>query len=48
MLKIHWNIKLNFLGCRPFIGWICGFALAYNFIIRDLAIWAIGINDVPA
>ena len=35
-------------GWRPFIGWICGFALAYNFIIRDLAIWAFGIESVPA
>ena len=23
-------------GWRPFIGWVCGVALAYNFIIRDL------------
>ena len=30
-------------GWRPFIGWICGFALAYNFIIRDLFIWVIEI-----
>jgi hypothetical protein len=35
-------------GWRPFIGWICGFALLYNFIIRDLAIWAFGIESVPA
>jgi hypothetical protein len=35
-------------GWRPVIGWICGFALAYNFIIRDLAIWAFGIENVPA
>ena len=26
-------------GWRPFIGWICGVALAYNFVIRDLFIW---------
>jgi hypothetical protein len=26
-------------GWRPFIGWICGIALAYNFIIRDLIAW---------
>jgi len=25
-------------GWRPFIGWVCGFALAYNFVIRDLFI----------
>ncbi len=22
-------------GWRPFIGWVCGVALAYNFILRD-------------
>lgn len=22
-------------GWRPFIGWVCGLALLYNFIIRD-------------
>lgn len=28
-------------GWRPFIGWVCGFALAYQFIIRPLglAVW---------
>ena len=26
-------------GWRPFIGWICGIALAYNFIIRDVIAW---------
>ena len=26
-------------GWRPFIGWVCGVALAYNFIIRDLLLW---------
>lgn len=26
-------------GWRPFIGWICGSALLYNFIIRDLIAW---------
>ena len=25
-------------GWRPFVGWICGFALAYNFVIRDGAL----------
>lgn len=28
-------------GWRPFIGWVCGFALAYSFIVRDLMAWAI-------
>ena len=26
-------------GWRPFIGWICGAVLLYNFIIRDLIAW---------
>ena len=26
-------------GWRPFTGWVCAFALAYNFVIRDLLIW---------
>lgn len=28
-------------GWRPFIGWVCGVALLYNFIIRDLVAWVI-------
>lgn len=28
-------------GWRPFIGWVCGAALAYSFILRDLLAWAI-------
>jgi hypothetical protein len=27
-------------GWRPFIGWICGFVLAYNFIVAPLCTWA--------
>ena len=34
-------------GWRPFIGWVCGVALAYNFVIRDLFIWAIKPEIVP-
>lgn len=26
-------------GWRPFIGWICGLALGFNFIINPLIIW---------
>ncbi len=26
-------------GWRPFIGWVCGLALLYNFVIRDLVAW---------
>jgi len=34
-------------GWRPFIGWVCGVALAYNFVIRDLLIWAVDTAEVP-
>jgi hypothetical protein len=34
-------------GWRPFIGWVCGIALAYNFVIRDLFIWLIKPDIVP-
>jgi hypothetical protein len=34
-------------GWRPFIGWVCGVALAYNFVIRDLFIWALKPENIP-
>lgn len=34
-------------GWRPFIGWVCGIALAYNFVIRDLFVWALQPETVP-
>jgi hypothetical protein len=34
-------------GWRPFIGWVCGFALAYNFVLRDLLIWWVGPDTAP-
>ena len=34
-------------GWRPFIGWVCGIALDYNFVLRDLLIWFIGPEQVP-
>lgn len=34
-------------GWRPFIGWVCGFALAYNFVLRDLIIWIVNPIEVP-
>lgn len=30
-------------GWRPFIGWVCGSALAYSFIVRDLVAWAMSV-----
>ena len=35
-------------GARPFILWVCGAALAYNFIIRDLLAWTIMNSWVEA
>ena len=34
-------------GWRPFIGWVCGFALAYNCVLRDMLIWYFGQEGVP-
>ena len=34
-------------GRRPFIGWVCGFALAYNFVLRDLLVWYVGVESAP-
>jgi hypothetical protein len=30
-------------GWRPFIGWVGGVALAYNFIIRDVFAWVLSV-----
>jgi len=27
-------------GWRPFIGWICGAALAFNYLVRPFWVWA--------
>ena len=27
-------------GWRPWCGWVCGFALAWNYIIQPIAAWA--------
>ncbi len=37
-------------GWRPFIGWICGCALAWQYVLRPLWSWVAGIwlPDVPA
>lgn len=33
-------------GWRPGIGWICGIALGWNFIIQPIATWAAYLNGV--
>ena len=30
-------------GWRPFVGWVCGFGLALEFIIMPVAAWAVAI-----
>lgn len=31
-------------GWRPFIGWVCGVGLAFQFVVRPLANWTVAIN----
>jgi drug/metabolite transporter (DMT)-like permease len=31
-------------GWRPFIGWCCGFAVAYQYVITPLALWIAAIS----
>jgi hypothetical protein len=31
-------------GWRPFIGWVCGLGLAFQFVVRPLANWTLAIN----
>jgi hypothetical protein len=38
----HSNLFVS--GWRPFIGWVCGFGLTYNFLIYPLLLWIISIN----
>lgn len=35
-------------GWRPFIGWVCGLALLYNFVVRDLLAWLILNTGIEA
>lgn len=30
-------------GWRPFIGWVCGFALAFNYLVRPFWMWAVAV-----
>ena len=32
-------------GWRPFVGWVCGFALAYHFVLRDLIAWSFKVAE---
>lgn len=37
-------------GWRPACGWVCAFGLGYNFLLRPLLPWAVGLfgHQVPA
>ncbi len=35
-------------GWRPFIGWVCGVALLYNFILRDIMVYVIKLCHASA
>ena len=35
-------------GWRPFIGWTCGTALAYHFIIQPLLVFVFTVTGQPA
>lgn len=44
------NSSLFVSGWRPFIGWVCGIGLTYNFLIYPLMLWSIaayGATFVP-
>lgn len=43
------SASLFVAGWRPFVGWVCGGALAYQYIITPLACWvsAIAGYDMP-
>ena len=33
-------------GWRPFIGWVCGFALAYYYVAQPFLIWGFSVFDI--
>jgi hypothetical protein len=33
-------------GWRPFIGWVCGFAFAYHFILQPLIVFGVSVSGV--
>ena len=47
--KVEAQHKSRFTsGWRPFIGWVCGIALLYNFIVRDIVSYILIINNPEA
>jgi hypothetical protein len=41
------NPKLFIAGWRPFIGWTCGAALAFQLVLGPLVVWASAIFKHP-
>jgi len=45
--KIEGQHKSIFIaGWRPFIGWVCGFALAFNFVVNPLILWIAELSGI--
>lgn len=40
------NEKIFVSGWRPFIGWVCGFAFAYHFILQPLLIFIFSYRGI--
>lgn len=41
------NASVFVAGWRPFIGWVCGMALVYQYLIRPLASWGCAAAGHP-
>lgn len=41
------NPSVFVAGWRPFIGWVCGSALVYQYIVRPMAPWAMQLVGYP-
>jgi hypothetical protein len=39
--------SLFIAGWRPFIGWICGFAIAYQYVLVPIAMWVAFLVGKP-
>lgn len=41
------NPSIYVSGWRPGVGWVCVFALAYQFVLTPLLVWGAAIMDRP-
>ena len=41
------SVRLFVAGWRPFIGWVCGAALAWQYVVAPLALWAAALAHYP-